>query len=121
MSQREAQLESVTSSSLSAAAGGGGSGDDGSSGGDSALRVIELGCSQFLHSELEPHALAAAAECVAAVVVTQLNQDFFRLRGGLRVLSESSATQNCVSTVVASSSTGVFFTLACENSFFDQK
>lgn len=108
MAIREAELEAAASAATGQRSNGGSDSDadgGGSSQGDGALRAIELGCSRFLHSALDAVALATAAECISAVISTQLHQDFFRLRGGLRVLRDSEATQACVSVVVGSPTT----------------
>lgn len=98
MAVREAEAASAATGQRRS----GGSNGEGGSQADGALRAIELGCSRFLHSALDAAALATAAECICAVISTQLHQDFFRLRGGLRVLRDSEATQECVSAVAGS-------------------
>eukprot|EP00037_Helgoeca_nana_P023697 m.246638 g.246638 ORF g.246638 m.246638 type:complete len:543 (-) comp26430_c2_seq4:2588-4216(-) len=69
LSAREAKLQEANSASGDAA--------------DRALKMIELGCSKFQHSALDPKGFMVGAEMMGAVIETELHQDFFRLRGGV--------------------------------------
>jgi len=104
LSQREDKLKGV----------------DGGQAKDDALRVIELGSSKFQHSALDPKAFIVGARMMAAVITTELHQDFFRLRGGVRLLRDAPALKKvpalhggATTAVAAANGGGESITMVC--------
>lgn len=52
---------------------------------EEVLKVIELGCSKLEHSNVDPKTLKSDLEGLSSVIATELHQDFFRLRGGMKL------------------------------------